>query len=204
MVAIDLREQFLPIWSQKGLESCTALMICDAIWWELKRKSEALDQPPPFIPSALFVYYNARKRAGHENLNIAVRPSDVIAAVEEYGVCPEALWRYSTARYRDRPSTKAYQAANAYRGIQFEPLSPKLSILKASLAAQRPFFFCLRLFASNYQDFDRGEIAITGEFKAQNPEEYPVYNHAMLAVGYDEAGSKFMIRNSFGSQWGKG
>lgn len=204
MATVDLRDQFLPVWSQKGLESCTALMMCDAIWWELKRQSAAWGKSPPFIPSALFVYYNARKRAGHENLNIAVRPSDVMAAVQEYGVCPESLWRYSPARYRDRPSTKAYQVASCYKGIQFEPLPQNLSALKASLAAGRPFFFCLRLFPSNYQDFGQGEIALTGDFKFHKPEENPVYNHAMLAVGYDEATSMFVIRNSFGSEWGKG
>jgi len=204
MVTVDLRDRFLPVWSQRGLESCTALTICDAIWWELKRQHGVFEKPSPFIPSALFVYYNARKRAGHENLNIAVRPSDVIAAVQEYGVCPEELWPYHPARYRDRPFSTAYQVARAYAGIEFKSLPQKLQDLTASLQSQIPFFFCLRLFPSNLTTFNSCEMAGTGILREPQPAENPAYNHALLAVGYDEASSYFIVRNSFGPQWGKG
>ena len=118
---VDFREHFPPVWGQRGLQSCMALVICDAIWWELRRRHGKA----PFMPSPLFLYYNARKRAGHENHNIAVRPSDAMEAVREYGVCPEDVWPYSPRRYRDRPPAAAYEAAKRYAGVTFEKLEQR-------------------------------------------------------------------------------
>jgi C1A family cysteine protease len=198
----DLRDRLPPVRSQRGLESCTAIAISDAVGWEFRRR-EPHGARELFEPSPLFVYYNARKRAGEEMLNTPVRPSDAMAAVQEYGICPESAWPYSPMRYRNRPPVHAYKAARAHAGLTFEQLEQDERALKDSLSEGAPFFLCLRLFPSNCEDFDRGETALTGRLALPRPDEAPIRNHAMLAVGYDDASSVFVLRNSFGRGWGR-
>jgi len=35
------------------------------------------------------------------------------------------------------------------------------------------------------------------------PTEHVVGGHAVMAVGYDDAGQQFIIRNSWGTSWGQ-
>jgi C1A family cysteine protease len=36
------------------------------------------------------------------------------------------------------------------------------------------------------------------------PEERLLGGHAVMAVGYDAQGQRFLVRNSWGARWGKG
>ncbi|HXD31758.1 MAG TPA: C1 family peptidase [Pyrinomonadaceae bacterium] len=202
MSKVDLRTQFPPVRSQRGLLSCTALVICDALWSGLQRGGAGAETAGQFSPSALFLYYNARKRAGHENHNAAVRPTDALDALKEYGICSEECWPYVIENYRERPPGPAYDNALRFKNVGFETLRQDAGQLRASLDAQVPFFFCLRLFVSNQWDFDYGETRRTGRLKAIGDSERPVRNHALLAVGYDDATASFLARNSFGEEWG--
>ena len=177
-----------------------ALALSDVIGVEHRRRFPNLEQ---YLPSPLFIYYNARKRAGHENHNIAVRPSDAMDAVGAYGVCKEAAWPYHPGRYRERPPSIAYeQALRSSTNVSFERLKQEQHALEGSLNEGIPFLFCLRLFPSNCRDFEYGETAATGRIKLPGDAEPEVRNHAMVAVGYDSESSEFLIRNSFGEEWG--
>ncbi|MEP0755231.1 C1 family peptidase [Trichocoleus sp. Lan] len=179
-----------------------AIVICDAIWMYLQLNLAGSTSAELFAPSPLFLYYNARKSTGNENHNIPVSPSAAIAALEEFGVCPERSWRYDVTRWRDRPSQEAFNAARCLCNISCEKLEQDIDLLIGSLTEGRPFWFCLRLYYSNMHKFDRGEIKCGELLPRPEINENPVRNHAMLAIGYDVATNSFEVRNSFGQEWG--
>ena len=202
MDSIDLREEGPPIAHQRGLESCVAIAYCDAIWWAMKRVRASNAAAPLFRPSAMFVYYNARKLKGWHNLNTGVQPSEMMQAIERFGVCPEELWPYNPRRYRDQPSSEAYRAAEAHREFRFEELPQKLESLFETIDAGIPFLCCLRLFPSNHEAFYNGETSRTGILRSPKPFQTSIYNHAMVGVSYNPERESFTFRNSFGAQWG--
>ncbi len=201
---VDLRDEFPVVRDQGPLQACTAVQLSDLIGWSLDRHRRARSggrMDSAFSPSALFVYYNARKRTGHHNCNAPVRPSDAVAAVIESGVCSEELWPFDYPRYRERPPDRAYDSASELE-VEFRSVAQDAGQLKHSLDHGVAFFFSLRLFASNCWEFERGETAVTGRMKMPRPHELAVRNHAVLAVGYDDSCSSFLVRNDFGPDWG--
>ena len=192
---VDLRNGFPPVRSQRGLQSCLAIGICDAMAYGSQRShAESCDEL-----SSLFLYYNARQRTGHSNLNVAVRPRDALAAAEQYGVCWEANWPYEPDLYRERPPRQAYDQADTGRRPRFEAVPQRLPDLQACLNEDVPFLFCLRLFPSNRYLFENeGRAVMPREGEPQ------IRNHGLLAVGYDDTTQSFLARNSFGTEWGDG
>ncbi len=46
------------------------------------------------------------------------------------------------------------------------------------------------------------EVALTGVVDMPHPDERVVGGHAVMAVGYDDAVKRFIVRNSWGIRWG--
>ncbi len=53
-----------------------------------------------------------------------------------------------------------------------------------------------------YSAFDGAGVAKTGKLNLPQPGESRVGGHAVLAVEYDDKAKRFIVRNSWGSQWG--
>lgn len=200
MSAVDLRSRFRCIRDQKGLESCLALAVTDLVWWEGAR-SLGDGAGEAFDPSALFLYYNARKLGGNQNHNMPIRPSEAVRALERYGLCAERLWPYEPDRFRQQPPARAYALTGPDEALDLEPLKQREEILRASLEDERPFLFCLRLTGSNVHVFEAGGIRGSGLLPLP-VDVFPVRSHAMTAVGYDERSAALVARNSMGAAWG--
>jgi C1A family cysteine protease len=71
--------------------------------------------------------------------------------------------------------------------------------MKACLAAGYPFVFGFTV----YESFEGPQVAQTGDVPMPAPGEQVMGGHAVVAVGYDEASSRFVVRNSWGTGWGK-
>jgi len=54
-----------------------------------------------------------------------------------------------------------------------------------------------------YESFQSREVARTGEVPMPGPDEEALGGHAVLAVGYDDATGRFLVRNSWGPGLGK-
>jgi C1A family cysteine protease len=68
--------------------------------------------------------------------------------------------------------------------------------MKGCLADGFPFVFGF----SVYDSFESDAVATTGV--VPKPTESLLGGHAVLAVGYDDASSRFLVRNSWGKGWG--
>jgi C1A family cysteine protease len=53
-----------------------------------------------------------------------------------------------------------------------------------------------------YESFESDQVASSGTANMPGPDETALGGHAVMAVGYDDAKSRFIVRNSWGAGWG--
>ena len=75
-----------------------------------------------------------------------------------------------------------------------------LNQIKGCLAHGYPFVFGFPV----YESFESQEVAKTGVVPMPGSSEQMLGGHAVLAVGYDDATQRFLVRNSWGDGWGMG
>ena len=190
--AIDLRNLCSAVEDQGNLGSCTANAIVGAMeLLEIRDKKQFTDF------SRLFLYYNERAIEGTTAEDSGAFIRDGIKTLVVQGVCHEPTWPYNIAKFAKKPSKTAYQQGlahqiKAYRSIR------SLTEMKTCLATQVPFVFGF----SVYESFESAEVAKSGIVPMPAPSEKLLGGHAVLAVGYDDAVQRFIVRNSWGPRWG--
>jgi C1A family cysteine protease len=55
---------------------------------------------------------------------------------------------------------------------------------------------------SVYESFESQSVASTGHAPMPKPKEPLLGGHAVVAVGYDDSKQWFVVRNSWGTNWG--
>lgn len=194
--SVDLRDQCpKEIYDQGQLGSCTANAIAAAFEFDL-RKQGLTD----FMPSRLFIYYNERVMEHTVESDSGAMIRDGIKSLSKQGVCAETAWPYDIARFADRPPQGCYQEALGNRATSYQRIVQTLSQLKGCLAHGYPFVFGFQV----YESFETDEVARTGEVPLPQASEQALGGHAVLAVGYDDATGRFLVRNSWGPGWGQG
>ena len=53
-----------------------------------------------------------------------------------------------------------------------------------------------------YDGFESAAVAQTGVVNLPGPHETPQGGHAVCCVGYDDSIKRFIVRNSWGNEWG--
>jgi C1A family cysteine protease len=192
---VDLRSKCPPVVDQGQLGSCTGNAIAAAVQFDrmkLKRK-------PAFPPSRLFIYYNERVMEGTVGSDAGAMIRDGVKSVAKLGVCPEREWPYVIARFADKPPATCYKGALKYRAVSYQRVARSLTQFKACLASGYPFVFGF----SVYESFESDAVAKTGVAPMPAHNEKLLGGHAVLAVGYDDASQRMIVRNSWGTGWGQ-
>ena len=189
----DLRSQCPPVYDQGQLGSCTANAIAAAMQFE--RMKQKLND---FIPSRLFIYYNERVIEGTVNSDSGAMIRDGIKSVGNQGDCPETEWPYNIANFAEKPPAKCYRDAAKHKAILYQRLIRNLNQMRGCLAAGYPFTVGF----SVYESFESQQVAQTGNAPMPAAGEKLLGGHAVLAVGYDDSQQRFILRNSWGSDWG--
>lgn len=193
--AVDLRSQCpKQVYDQGQLGSCTANAIAGAIEFDqMKQKLTDI-----FTPSRLFIYYNERVIENTVNSDSGAQIRDGIKTVAKQGGCHETIWPYKIAKFRTKPSNKAYADGLKHTAVQYQRLIQTLSQMKGCLAAGYPFVFGFTV----YESFESAAVAKSGVVNYPAPGEAVVGGHAVLAVGYNDSSQRFVVRNSWGPKWG--
>src|SRR6266550_3941192 len=123
---------------------------------------------------------------------------DGIKSVAKLGVCPEDTWPYDIARFTEKPPKKAYTEATKHQVLVYRRVIANLHQMQGCLASGYPFVFGFTV----YESFMTPEVAATGEVPLPPRSEQVLGGHAVLAVGYDDATQRFIVRNSWGKSWG--
>jgi C1A family cysteine protease len=191
---IDISGSCPEIYDQGPLGSCTANAIAGALEFaQIKQKQR------PFVPSRLFIYYNERVLEGTVNSDAGAQLRDGMKVVNQHGACPEPLWPYDILKFATKPSAAAYTQAEKHQALTYQRVTQTLSQMKGCLASGFPFVFGFAV----YESFMRPEVARSGDAPMPGFEEARIGGHAVMAVGYHDQAQKFLIRNSWGSKWGK-
>jgi C1A family cysteine protease len=151
------------------------------------------------MPSRLFIYYNERTMEGSVASDAGAQIRDGIKSIGVQGACPEAEWPYNIAKFADKPTPVCYKDGKKCEALAYQRLSnTNLNQLKGCIASGYPFVFGFTV----YEAFESAEVAKTGILNLPAPTEKTVGGHAVLAVDYDDAIERFIIRNSWAKDWG--
>ena len=189
---VDLRKMCSLIENQGKLGSCTAQALVGNLEFIKFIKFKK------FINfSRLFLYYNERVIRNSVNTDSGASLRDGIKTLIKLGVCLEKLWPYDINKFTTRPPQKAYKNAADYQIISYYRIHT-VEEMKHTLSLGFPFVFGFAV----YESFESKETAKNGIVALPDIEEHLLGGHAVMAVGYDDSKQWFIVRNSWGKNWG--
>nr|WP_320131595.1 C1 family peptidase [uncultured Holophaga sp.] len=181
-------------YDQGELGSCTANALAGAFQFDHRRQGLG-----DLMPSRLFIYYGERELEGSIDSDSGAMIRDGIKVLASQGTPPEELWPYRIDRFAKRPSPKVYDAARENLALSYFRLdNTQLNELLTCLAAGYPFVFGFTV----YDSFESPRTTQEGILDMPGEGERVLGGHAVVAVGYDRKAKRFLVRNSYGPQWG--
>ncbi|MCU0325991.1 MAG: C1 family peptidase [Spirosomaceae bacterium] len=191
---VDLRKFMTSVELQVG-NSCVANAFAGAYEYLAKRQlGDSADV------SRLFIYYNARYLADEQDRDNGSMMVNAIEGLKEYGACSEEIWVNDQGMITEEPPQEAYDHAANFRIMEAEYLETDLDLWRATLAEGYPIAFALNTFASfDKATSNRGRVPMPKP--SDNVRETHGW-HAMLCVGYSDPDQMFIVRNSWGEDWG--
>ena len=205
-VEIDQRPSFQPVYNQSTIGSCTAY---GGIGIHEYHDARVFKRYTPL--SQLFLYKVTRNFIGVTG-DTGAEIRNMMGALATIGAPPEEYYPYDIARFDEEPAPFIYALAANYKGVQYTRLDAKhllpdarLEILKTALVNGWPFTFGFTC----YQSLD--EVGATGAIAYPKPSERITGGHCVIACGFSDAfacpgdsgAGAFMIRNSWGREWGE-
>ena len=197
--SVDLRSKCPPVYNQGELGSCTGNAIAAAVQFD--RMKQKQPSAKDLVPSRLFIYFNERVIEGTVDTDAGAQIRDGVKTVAKLGTCFETgsnAWPYKIPEFRERPGKACYTEAAKHQIVQYSSVVPTLSQLKGCLAAGYPFVFGFTV----YESFESQAVAKSGDVPMPSPTEHSLGGHAVLGVGYEDKTQTFLVRNSWGSEWG--
>ena len=190
--SVDLRAQCSPVENQGQLGSCTANALVGSLeFLEIKAGKPATDL------SRLFVYYNERAIEGTINEDAGAMIRDGVKSLVKQGVCTEKAWPYVIGKFAVKPPAACFKQGLAHQVLSYHRILT-VQEMKSCLAEGYPFVFGFTV----YEAFESATVAKTGQLNLPRPKEKSLGGHAVLAVGYNDAAQRFIVRNSWGANWG--
>lgn len=188
---VSLKDYFTNVKDQGQIGACTVFAISSIYEYILKRYSnEEADL------SEAFVYYNVRHIDGRELEDTGSSFQDVIESIGEQGICTEILHPYSSS-LSDIPSDEAYLDAENRRITKALNVNIEEKDIKSAIQEGYPVAISLKIFDS-FQ-------ATSGFVKRPTDSEIESADfgyHAMVIVGYSDDTKFFLVRNSWGENFG--
>ena len=204
MESVDLRSNFSNIKNQGQQGSCLSFTLTSIFEYMMKvSKQEDCDL------SEAFLYYNARNLDENESVNndngSRFHPS--IESLSKYGIALEKYWPYNDSVYNTRPSDEAYKDAATRKLIKALNVERSVDAVKSALADGYPVAASFTLYPSFNQNGAYIQMPTEEEIEnannvEQENEMYRHARHAMTIVGFSDDLQMFLVRNSWGEDWG--
>jgi C1A family cysteine protease len=188
---VDLRSKLPSVWDQGNVGSCTAFALCACF--------SICDKT--FDASKMFLYYNERyldslQGDNAPSIDDGSTISQGISALLKYGVCSTSKWPYLSSLVGTKPTAPCYTEALTHQALQVMNVRQDLAQCKACLQAGFPFALGIVIFDSFSLD-TQNKIPLPNKRT-----EKILGGHAICVVGYDDNKQCFLVRNSWGSNWG--
>lgn len=193
------------MYTQGRIGSCSANAVAAA--FEFLTIKEGRE--PDFMPSRLFIYYNTRSNAVPPTIEYdsGAYLRDTIKTVKLNGTCSETTWPYDDTPVgadhkwpagspaSTKPSDDCYDSGRTNVVIKYQSLNQTVEQLRGCLASGYPFVFGFHL---QNDELDSDNI----RQMPQRGQLLQPLGHVVLAVGYDDDRKLFLIRDSFGPNYG--
>ncbi len=202
--AVDLRALCPPVYDQGRIQACTANVLAAAVVYSRNKHGQ---ESIPLEPSRLFIYYNERALQDNVANDCGATLRDGIKTLQKHGVAPEPLWPYddtpatspggpfpADARVAAKPPETAYAVAQRFEVLSYRRVQPDLDHMKSCLAQGYPFAMGIQVYPSFMLEPHKQATVIPLPAAG----EKSIGGHAVLAVGYDDAKSWVVCRNSWG------
>lgn len=187
---------------QGSLGSCTANAISFAYAFdELKQNNKDV-----FLPSRLFIYYNERLIENTIDEDSGASLKDGMNCIKQYGVCEERIWPYDPINFEVKPSQEAYDQAKLAKAVKFmgialsynDSIDIRTNNLKNVLKSGFPIIIGIVV----YDSFESQQVAETGMVPMPGEFDQIIGGHAVCIIGYNDHKQSFIVKNSWGPDWG--
>jgi C1A family cysteine protease len=192
---VDLRPLMTPVEDQGQTSSCVANAVAGAYEYWIKKASKQ-----DHNISRLFVYYNARWRDGSQDKDEGSVIQLAMEGLSKFGACPETVWPFDPHLILKKPGAEAYKDGAPYKVQDMAQVPLKLEAWKQALAEGKPIVFGCELFDSFDECTQKG-----GVVPMPAPDDIARKKHSghsMCAVGYSDTEKVFIVRNSWGTDFG--
>lgn len=203
--SLDMRSKFTAIKNQGQQGSCLSFALTSIFEYVMQ-----LNAAKEYDLSEAFLYYNARDIDGEsavdEDSGSRFKPS--IDSLVKYGIALEKVWPYNENVYSQKPSEEAYADAATRKLISAMNVNLKVEDIKSALVDNCPVAASFTLTRSFFEHGSTdGYIPMPSDEEiasSLNPEseEYRHSCHAMVIVGFSDELQMFIVRNSWGKDWG--
>jgi C1A family cysteine protease len=190
---VDLRPKCSPIANQGDMSSCVAFAVISAMEY-----LENVQHNSTISLSQQFVYYNERVLNGSVASDDGAFVEDGINVLLTYGACELSLWPYSKDDLYTKPSDAAYADATKRKALKYSRVAQDQTSVMTPLSNGYPVVLGFLV----YPAFESQEVAASGIVPMPNSTEEMLGGHCVCIVGYDLAKQMFLIRNSWGPDWG--
>ena len=196
--SVDLRPSFTPVKNQGQQGACSAFALV-GIYEYILNKEKKLE----YDLSESFLYYNARDL--DENATVQKDNGSsfyyCIKSLESLGICSENDCPYDDAVFDKKPSDTAYE--NAKNNMVAEAMNVDLSIdaIKSAVEDGFPVAVSFNL----YDSFDpiNGFVCRPSDQEIkEGTGDKKNHRHAMVICGYSDDERIFIVRNSWGKDFG--
>ena len=194
---VDLRGKMTAIENQGETSSCVANAIAGAYEYWIK-----LTAGQDYDTSRMFIYYNARWRNGDQKEDAGSIIQLAMEGLQEFGSCPEPVWPFETDLLFKKPNREAYQTASEAKIKEMQQVPLELEAWKQALASGLPVVFGCLLYESFDECNQNGGVVPMPAPNEMSRESHG--GHSMCAVGYSDREKVFIVRNSWGEDWGDG
>jgi len=191
--AYDLRQKCPPVYDQANTNGCVAHAAAFLVQYD--RMLEGL---PNYVPSRLFVYWNARKLENDTQADDGCEIRDAVKALATLGAPPESDWPFDPSKVCVEPPVKSYTDALTDKVIEYSSVVQTHDTIAVCLAAGFPVAFGSSVFSA----IDSDAVSATGDIPMPSSTDAPEGGHAMAIVGTLPTRSLYIIRNSWGTDWG--
>lgn len=191
--SVDLRSKCPPIYDQGNLGSCTANALAALAEFIMIKEGK-----PNFTPSRLFIYYNARAMEGRVSVDSGASIADGAQVISIKGCPHESIWWYNTAKFTVKPNRGVFNDGLQHLAGGVAAVWQDLDEMRKVLASGYPIVGGFTV----YDSFESESTNKTGIVSMPKESEKILGGHAVMLVGYDDAKKWFIIRNSWGKNWG--
>lgn len=194
---VDLRNHCPSIYTQGKLGSCTANAICGNYSYMYMKEND-LEQKDELFFSRLFVYYFERDIEQKVKTDSGASIRDGMKVISKMGIPEEKYWEYDINKFSDKPSQESLIKALNHIVILYKRLDKDLNQMKQCLMDGDAFVFGFLV----YESFESDDVAETGVMTVPKNGEKLLGRHAVMAVGFNDYKQCFIVRNSWGTEWG--